>query len=202
MAMSAEPREPDDDEETTEEAPPPQASGPTGGATAFSNRPDPGREEPEDGSPAEDDLDWREPDWWLRRKVLVPGGFLAVLFLASLALFWPAGSASFQADPVATEIAADLAGEGIPDAVVDVTDERALVRYDPPSKMGPEESWLVVFDSLHANGVDSELAVLQVFEDGDPSQEIEADMVDVAAYFEARISWDELRNRMSVRNVG
>lgn len=209
--MSDETPDSDDDEETSEEAPPREARGPTGGARGFSNRPDRGREEPEedpgrdaprDPPPAQEDRDRREPDWWLQKKVLVSAGVLALLFLASLALFWPASSMSIGADPVATEIAADLAEGGIEDALVDVTDERALVRYDPPSDMNTEESWLVVLDSLQANAVDSELAVLQVYDTGDPRQEVEADMADVEAYFDARISWDEFRNRMSVRNVG
>lgn len=208
--MSDETPDSDDDEEMSEEAPPREARGPTGGATGFSNRPDRGREEPEedpgrdaprDPPPAQEDRDRREPDWWLQKKVLVSAGVLALLFLASLALFWPASSMSIGADPVATEIAADLAEEGIDDALVDVTDERALVRYDPPSDMNTEESWLVVLDSLQANAVDSEMAVLQVYDTGDPRQEVEADMDDVESYFDARISWDELRNRMSVRNV-
>lgn len=183
--MSEEQPDPDDGEETSE-ASPPEASGPTGGATAFSNRTDPES----------------EANGWPRKTLLVSAGVLAVVVLASLALFWPASSASFEADPTATEISVDLAEEGIPDAVVDLTDERALVRYNVPQDLSAEGSWLVVFDSLLQQAAESERAVLQVYEDGDPSQEVEVDMEDVGAYFEARISWEEFQDRMDVRTVG
>lgn len=200
--MSEEQSDPDHGGGTSEEDPPREARGPTGGATGFSNRPDPGREEPDDGSPAQRDFDWREPDWWLRKKVLVSAGALALLFLASLALFWPASSASLEADPTATEITVDLAEKGIEDAVVDVSDERALVRYNLPTDMSTEESWVVVLEELLQHAPSSDVAVLQVYEDGEPTQEIEADMDDVEAYFDARISWQEFRERITVRSVG
>lgn len=191
---------PDDGEDTTEADPPPEASGPRGGATAFSNRPDPGKGQPEVDSPAQDERGRREPDWWRRKKTLIPAGILAILFLASLALFWPASSTSFEADPVATEIAADLAADGIEDAVVDVTDERALVRYSLPADMSAEESWLAVFDSLLEHAPDADLAVLQVYEGG-PLEEVEADPDDVEAYFSGRIDYEEFRERIFVRPV-
>lgn len=184
--MSEEQPDSDDGEEISEEAPAREESGPTGGATGFSNRPDSGG---------------RTPDGGRRKKLLVAGGVLAVLVVASLALFWPDGSTNFEADPTATEIAVNLADQGIEDAVVDISDERALVRYNLPTDMSAEDSWVVVLDELLQHAPSSDLAVLQVYEDGEPTQEVEADMDDVEAYFDGRISWEEFRGRIDVRTV-
>lgn len=135
--------------------------------------------------------------FYQRKRFLIPLGLLAVVAMALLVLGQPrAPEPAPVADATTTRLAEQLASAGITDALVDVTAQRALVRYEVPAGADAERVMYVVLGAAERVAPASERAVLQVFRSGAPKEEVVAAMADVHAFasgaltqaaFEARL---------------
>ena len=97
-----------------------------------------------------------------------------------------------------THLYTTLARAGIPDAVVDITDERALVRYEVPANATVRSSEWFVLARTAAAAPDSQLVVLQVYEDGRPVEQVTVETQAIKAFSDGELHLEELEVRMDV----
>ena len=75
----------------------------------------------------------------MKKKIVIPITVIAVLAIALCILSLPSQpEPEIIPNPLNTELYLALASVGIEDAVVDITPERALVRYNLPENMSKE----------------------------------------------------------------
>ncbi len=140
---------------------------------------------------------------WLLRIViglvvliaLVVGGLWAYSQLAVR----PAPEQPVAASTENTPVYQALAAGGIDEAMVDVTPERALVRYNLPSGMAEEVSWAYALAVLSAMAPGSGQAVIQVYQDFTPRTELTVALSDVSARLAGRLSPEDFEARLSIK---
>jgi len=99
------------------------------------------------------------------------------------------------------KVYAGLVKLGIRDAVVDITPERALVRYNLPENMSKVEMryhilWLIAGISPNSSKI-----VIQVYENFTPLEEVIVSTEDVLAFMNETITYEELQKRIEIRSL-
>ncbi len=104
-----------------------------------------------------------------------------------------------RASELNTQVYEALHAWGISEAVVDITSERALVRYNLPPGAEEKAIWALVFTALYSLSPNTEWVVLQMYRDFEPQTEVTVLMSDVVAFLEARLTPEEFEQRLRVR---
>lgn len=98
-----------------------------------------------------------------------------------------------------------LAASGIADAVVDVTDDRALIRYEVPENASVDRSKYAVIGIVATTTAnqsvtahDPDRIVVQVYEDYDPVEELRVETEIARRYAAGDRSLDELKEAITV----
>ena len=86
----------------------------------------------------------------------------------------------------------------IEDAVVDVTDERALVRYNLPHGLDKDDTLQFVIVEA-AKISDSNKIVIQIYENFTPLEEINVDRKVVLDFAKHRITYEEFKQRVGIK---
>lgn len=139
---------------------------------------------------------------WSRLRVAlgITGLLLLVVGAALFLLTRPSPSEPFYEATEANTRGYDmLAAGGLQDAVVDITAERALARYNEPEGVDPEATWIFVMQTLATVAPDTPIAVVQRYADFSPVEEIIAEVADVLAYLEGDITVEEFAERVERR---
>lgn len=100
-----------------------------------------------------------------------------------------------------SRVFAGLAQEGIDGAVVDVTQERAFVRYEVPENSSVEESELLVTRVVAAEAPNASSVVLEVYRDFEPVEEVTVSMETAERFGDDEISAEELRGSWDVESL-
>jgi len=137
----------------------------------------------------------------LNRRRAAAAGFFLVVFLVVVGV-WVLGAPSTpDGEPVSpsernTELFYTLADASITDAVVDITDERALVRYNVPENMTKNESVYYTLGATARVANESERVVLEVFRDNEPVESVEVRTEAVVSYLRDEASLSELKDEV------
>lgn len=143
------------------------------------------------------------PSTWPRRVGLV---FLLLAVVAA-GSFWylsqPAEPApDVDPHPAQTEIHDALDPFGYPAVLVDVTDDRALVRYEQPADLDTELAYALARDAAALHGEDTERIVVQAYEDWTPAREWTVPTGLVRDYLEGEATREDLEDGTTVREPG
>lgn len=152
---------------------------------------------PPEGDPAETPA---EPRRWLEdHPVLVVGvGILVVVAGGLWILSGPTGTGEepIEASEQNTELYGKLAASGIQDALVDVTEERALIRYNQPANMTRSSSVHIAMGSAAQVAPNSSEIVVEVYEDFEPAVTATVTTDDVLAFLDGEITYETFRDRV------
>lgn len=158
--------------------------------------------EERDGNPEEEG----EESILNRRRASVLG--ILFVILALLAVFWVLGaSPTPDEEPVSpseknTELFYTLADASITDAVVDITDERALVRYNVPENMTKNESVYYTLGATARVANESERVVLEVFSENEPVERVEVRVEEVESYLSDETTLSDLEKEIERTDIG
>lgn len=89
-----------------------------------------------------------------------------------------------------------LANESITDAVVNITDERAFVRYNVPGNMSKNESIYYTLGAAARLASGSDRIVLEVYTDFEPDEKVVVSMDAANKFLTNEISTQEFRNEI------
>lgn len=128
------------------------------------------------------------------RIVLITLGLLVAAFVA-LGLPWSAGEDIGDLEEKNSRLYSELAERGFEDVVVDINDDRALVRYDVPEEMDVERSKMVVMGET-SDIAGSRKIVLQVYQDFEPVEEVQVSAADVDLFKNGKISYSDLQSKI------
>ena len=136
----------------------------------------------------------------MRKKVVVPS-IIVTLAIALYVLSLPTQpEPEIAPDPLSTELYLTLASAGIHDAVVDVTEERALIRYNLPENVSKESVNYYIIGATAAIANSSRI-VIQVYDNFTPLEEVEVSRDDVLAFMNHDITYEEFKGRINVRSL-
>lgn len=138
----------------------------------------------------------------MKRRYLAVGGIVAILVLligAFLILSQPVSPEStVEPNPDNAELYRTLAQNGINESLVDVTDERALIRYERPANMSREQSVLFVFGAAAATAENSSRIVAEIYtENLTRVYRATIDTDSVRAFVNDQISYQELQSEIA-----
>jgi len=138
--------------------------------------------------------------WWLMKlKLMVLVAFLLILSLYFLSL--ESEKPEITPNPLNIELYAALASVGIEDAVVDITQERALIRYNLPENMSKESVNYYIMGAAATIAPNSSKIVIQVYGSFEPLEEIVVKTEDVLAFMNETITYEELEKRIEIRSL-
>jgi len=138
--------------------------------------------------------------WWLMKlKLMVLVAFLLILSLYFLSL--ESEKPEITPNPLNIELYAALASVGIEDAVVDITQERALIRYNLPENMSKESVNYYIMGAAATIAPNSSKIVIQVYGNFEPLEEIVVKTEDVLAFMNETITYEELEKRIEIRSL-
>lgn len=89
-----------------------------------------------------------------------------------------------------------LSDATIRDAVVDITEERAFVRYNVPAGMSKNESIYYTLGAAAAVASSSDRVVLEVYTNYEPNERVVVDMEAATAFRDNRTTAREFRNEI------
>ncbi|QLC50580.1 hypothetical protein HWN40_10225 [Methanolobus zinderi] len=114
-------------------------------------------------------------------------------------------SDSYDVDRAASmSIYESLTFQGIDDAVVEVTDEQVLVRYDQPSVKSDTDAlltWLYIMGVAAETAPDTELVIIEMYDGNDPLYEVTVQTADIQDYLDSTTTLDEFRKKVDVKAV-
>jgi len=137
----------------------------------------------------------------MKKKIIVPFVIIVVsiAILVFLSLPSPREPEAIP-DPLNHELYLKLTNMGIKDAVVDITKERVLIRYNLLKSMNKSSVNYEIMRNA-ATIADSGKIVIQVYKDFKPLEEIVASREDVLAYMNGAISYKELEKRIETKSL-
>lgn len=100
-----------------------------------------------------------------------------------------------------TKVYIALNSGGIPDAVVDITSERAFVRFNLPDGMDEEVSWTYTLTMLSIITPEVEQAVVEVYKDFVPQTRVTSKMADLLALADGLIDSEEFGDRTKIEVI-
>ena len=135
----------------------------------------------------------------MKKKIVIPITVIAVLAIALCILSLPSQpEPEIIPNPLNTELYLALASVGIEDAVVDITPERALVRYNLPENMSKESVNYYIMGAAAAITNSSKI-VIQVYENFTPLEEVIVSTEDVLAFMNETITYEEFEKRIEIK---
>jgi len=137
----------------------------------------------------------------MKKKIIVPFVIIVVsiAILVFLSLPSPREPEAIS-DPLNHELYLKLTNMGIKDAVVDITEERVLIRYNLLKNMNKSSVNYEIMRNA-ATIADSGRIIIQVYEDFKPLEEIVVSREDVLAYMNGAISYKELEKRIEIKSL-
>lgn len=125
---------------------------------------------------------------------------LAVVVIGGVVLLGSGGAERGEPTPsqANSDLYGQLAGAGFQDAVVDVNEERAFVRYNVPRNVSVEATELFVSRTAARSAPDTDRIVLEVYQGFEPVERVVVATEDVLALVRGDLTYQELRNRMDV----
>jgi len=137
----------------------------------------------------------------MKKKIVIPIAVTAVLAIALYILSLPSQpEPEIIPNPLNTELYLALTSVGIEDAIVDITDERALVRYNLPENMSKESVNYYIMGAAAAITNSSKI-VIQVYENFTPLEEIVVSTEDVLAFMNETITYEEFEKRIEIKSL-
>lgn len=140
-----------------------------------------------------------KPATWSRRRKIGATAlvFLFVLVGTLLVLAQPTEPEEpLNVSEQNSEVYAKLVEANITDAVVDINESRALIRYEVPDEMTVEDSEYYVMGAAASVAENASTIRLQVYKDFEKVEEATVTTSDVIAYREGDISFNELKDRL------
>jgi len=135
----------------------------------------------------------------MKKKLLI--GLAVVLAFVIIILSLPTQpEPEITPNPLNTGLYLALASVGIEDAVVDITPERALIRYNLPANMSKESANYYIMGAA-ATIANSSKIVIQVYENFMPVEEVVVSTEDVLAFINGTISYKELEKRIETKSL-
>jgi len=137
----------------------------------------------------------------MKKKIVIPIAVIAVLAIALYILSLPSQpEPEIIPNPLNTELYIALTSVGIEDAVVDITPERALVRYNLPENMSKESVNYYIMGAAAAITNSSKI-VIQVYENFTPLEEVVVNTDDVLAFMNETITYEEFEKRIEIKSL-
>ena len=135
----------------------------------------------------------------MKKRVVIPLVIVAVLVVVLLILSIPTPKEpEIQPNPLNTQLYNTLSELGIEDAVVDVTAERTVVRYNLPENMSKEDAEISIMQVAAEISINSGKIIIQTYENFKPVEEVIVGTNDVLAFMEKTITYEEFRKRIEV----
>lgn len=100
-----------------------------------------------------------------------------------------------------TDMYVALAEFGLDDAVIDITDKQILVSYNLKDKKQEEEALFLTLGAAHQIAPSAQDIIIMVFYDIKPFKEITVAMTDVTLYAENKLSEEDFKKRIIVREI-
>ncbi len=114
-------------------------------------------------------------------------------------------SDSYDVDRAASlSIYESLTFQGIDDAVVEVTEEHVLVKYDQPSVRSDTDAlltWFYIMGVAAETAPNTESVIIEMYDGPEALYEVTVQTADIQNYLEANIGIDEFRSKVDVRAV-
>lgn len=139
----------------------------------------------------------------MQRRPLLLGTLALVAVVAAglvLAVALPVDDPPAPSDPE-SDLYRTLAAAGFDDAVVTVSDERVLVRYNHPEGENLTEARRFVVRRAAAAAPGTSAVVVQVYRDYEPYQEVTVPTATVQAYNRGAVPASELAAETTVRTA-
>lgn len=136
----------------------------------------------------------------MKKKVAISITVIAILAISSYILSLPSQPEPVTPYPLNTELYLALASVGIEDAVVDITEERALIRYNLPENMSKEAVNYYIMGAA-ATITNSSKILIQVYENFTPLEEVIVSTEDVLAFMNGTITYEELEKRIEIKSL-
>ena len=135
----------------------------------------------------------------MKKRVVIPLVIVAVLVVVFLILSIPTPKElEIQPNPLNTQLYNTLSELGIEDAVVDVTADRTVVRYNLPENMSKEDAEISIMQVAAEISINSGKIIIQTYENFKPVEEVIVGTNDVLAFMEKTITYEEFRKRIEV----
>ena len=80
-----------------------------------------------------------------------------------------------------TRLYAALVAVGIEDAIVDITDERALIRFNLPNNLNKGATWYYIMSASAAIAPETDKIIIQTYENYERREEVTVNTTDVIA---------------------
>lgn len=134
----------------------------------------------------------------MKRAVL--GGIVIVLALVAVGLgvAGPASSDTIEPNERDSELYASLADAGVSDAVVEISDEHVLVRYEVPDGMNRTESLEIVLRKSAAAAPNTQVLVVQVYDGYEPALQATVETSVVLAYVLDELTYEDVEAAMEI----
>ena len=131
-------------------------------------------------------------------KIAIPA-IIAIVAIALFILYHPSQlETEITPNPLNTELYAALVSIGIENAVVDITPERAFVRYNLPENMRKVNYYIMGAAAAITN---SSKIVIQVYENFTPLEEVVVNTDDVLAFMNETITYEEFEKRIEIKSL-
>lgn len=138
----------------------------------------------------------------MKKRVVIPLVIVAVLVVVLLILSIPTPKEpEIQPNPLNTQLYNTLSELGIEDAVVDVTAERTVVRYNLPENMSKEDAEISIMQVAAEISINSGKIIIQTYENFKPVEGVIVGTNDVLAFMEKTITYEEFRERIVIRSL-
>jgi len=97
-----------------------------------------------------------------------------------------------------TQLYAALVAVGIEDAIVDITDERALIRFNLPNNLNKEATWYYIMSASAAIAPETDKIIIQTYENYERREEVTVNTTDVIALINGSITMEEFQKMLKV----
>jgi len=97
-----------------------------------------------------------------------------------------------------TRLYAALVAVGIEDAIVDITDERALIRFNLPNNLNKEATWYYIMSASAAIAPETDKIIIQTYENYERREEVTVNTTDVIALINGSITIEEFQKMLKV----
>ena len=95
-----------------------------------------------------------------------------------------------------TQLYAALVAVGIEDAIVDITDERALIRFNLPNNLNKEATWYYIMSASTAIAPESDKIIIQTYENYERREELTVNTTDAMALINGKITMEEFQKML------
>lgn len=136
------------------------------------------------------------------RRVVYALGVVALVVVVGVGALAALPAPGFEPAAANSAIHARLAAAGFDDAVVDVTDERVLVRYTVPANVSRRRAALIALRAAADVAPGADRIVLQVYEAGEPVEQVTVETWWVHEYDDGALTVDELEGHYAVVPAG